>query len=273
MMKKVVVINVLLCCFSPVFAQQGKTALELITGKIGADIARQTQAAISQATRAADNAARASYLAAQQASVVSEIQYTKIINIPDQPSVKLSGKFDNSLDVLSVQLLSGSDSWNIIRPADATGKYMREVFLPQNISENEPSFYRGMSLVRFADLKNLLINGLEIRKSNYEGKIFVSRTPVTSLWYATMGNDPQFPVLIKIPSTPTLRLYAPEVYPPHTLQTAEETVFRRDVPPRLISDVWVFLAVDGKPDWYKVVLEKDELVFIPAKGEMKKLAD
>ena len=50
-MKKLIAISILLFCLPPVFAQGEKTAAEIATGKVGAEITRQVQEATSQAAR------------------------------------------------------------------------------------------------------------------------------------------------------------------------------------------------------------------------------
>ena len=200
-------------------------------------------------------------------------QHIKITNLPGEPLVKLGGTVDDAPTVLSARMLAGADSWHFIRPTDAIGRYTEQTFLPKDILENKESFYRGMRLGKLDDIKNLLINGLEVNKSNYSGEIYASLQISIPLYYATMGSE-NLPVLIQIPATETLRSYAPEAFPTEdryaakAFQTGEVCIFRRDIPAHFISNVWVFLEVNGKPDWYKVTLENDELVFVPAWGEM-----
>ena len=50
-MKKIVTVILVCFCFFPVFAQGEKTAAEIATGKVGAEVTRATQEAMSQAAR------------------------------------------------------------------------------------------------------------------------------------------------------------------------------------------------------------------------------
>ncbi len=205
---------------------------------------------------------------------IPETRAVRITNMPGEPLVKLGGSGAETSAVLLGRMLPGGDSDYLIHPVNPNGSYTGNCFMPQDILENEKSFYRAMRLANIEDLRNLLINGLEANKTYYNGEIYASLKLSVILFYLTRGNQAQLPVLVKIPATETLRSYAPEAFPtqdryaPKAFQTGEQAVFRRDIPTRFISDVWIFLEVGGKPDWYKVILEKDELVFIPALGKM-----
>ncbi|MBR4356054.1 MAG: hypothetical protein IKP96_05785 [Elusimicrobiaceae bacterium] len=257
MIKKLLVLGLMISCFSPSFAQ-GKKIIE--AGRSGSSL---TEAVTRQTAQTL-----------KRTSHTPGVQFARIINLPDGPLVKLGGSVDNGPAVLAARMLRGADSYYILRPCTASGAYTGEVFLPQDILKNEKSFYRGMRLEKIDDLKNLLINGLEIDKTHYRGEIFTSLDASVPLWYATMGNEHRLIVLIKIPVTESLRSYAPEAWPiedryaPRRSQRGDEVFFRRDVPIRFISDVWIFWEVDGKPDWYKVTLENDELVFTRAPSRM-----
>ncbi len=149
--------------------------------------------------------------------------------------------------------------------------YPKKMFVPQGFLSKNKAFYRGMKLVSLEDLTNLFKNGLELGKSgNFPDKIYATSEASFAVAYAMPSTaynsfwevEANLPVLIKIPATEELRQYAPEVF------RYSET-FRQDVPARFISDIWAFLEVNGKPDWYKVVWQNGELVFIPAPGKMR----
>ena len=245
-MKKLVVILLFIGCISPAFAQGGAAAQALLTSTVERQIAK---------------------------TAVSGFQLARLTNLPGSPLVKLRGIVDSASAVVSARMLPGADSWHIIRLTDDTGAYTGQTFLPKDILENKESFYRGMRFGKLDDVKNLLINGLETHRTNYRGKIHASLKPSLALWYATMGSD-NLSILIQIPATETLRSYAPEAFPTDdryaakVFQTGEECIFRRDVPASFISNVWVFLEVNGKPDWHKVTLENGELIFTPASGRV-----
>ena len=242
-MKKLLIALLICCCVSPLYAQRG-LGRTVMFGKRPARthvLRNKIQHQIRQTVPVS-------------APPVSHIQIT---NLPDKPLVKLGGTTKNTPAVLSAQMLIGDDAWFFIRP-DAIGRYTNQIFLPKDILENKASFYRGMRLGELDEVKNLLVNGLEVDKTNYSGKIYASLQVSVSLWYATTIGKESLPVLIQIPATETLRSYAPEAF-----RTGDKCIFRRDIPARFISNIWVFLEVDGEPSWYKVTLEDGELVFIP----------
>ena len=258
MMKKLWMLSLLCFCVCPAFAQRNFWR-GLTHFKKPAALETNIKSAVSRTE------------AALKLPVTPHIQ---IANLPGEPLVKLGGTVDNAPAILSARMLVGADSWHFIRPTDAIGRYTEQTFLPKDILENKESFYRGMRLGKLDDIKNLLINGLEVNKSNYSGEIYASLQISIPLYYATMGSE-NLPVLIQIPATETLRSYAPEAFPTEdryaakAFQTGEVCIFRRDIPAHFISNVWVFLEVNGKPDWYRVTLEDDALVFTPC-GKMIK---
>ena len=238
-MKRIIFILLLFMSISPAFAQGSKVGKALLSATVERQVVKST---------------------------LPVFQLVKITNLPGEPMIKLGGAVDNAPAVLSARMLPGADSYYIIRPSTPNGMYTDQIFLPRNILENRESFYRGMRLGKIDDLKNLLINGLEISKSHYyPGKIYASPKPFIPLWHATMGMEPILLTLIQIPANPTLCIYEEN--------KIDEVFFRRDIPVEFISNVWVFLEVNKKPDWYKVVLENNELVFIHAPGEMRPWSD
>ena len=246
MMKKLLILSLLCLCVCPSYAQKDFWR-GLTHWKKPAAFETNIKSAVSRT---------------EAALKLPGSPHIRIANLPNAPLVKLGGTVDNAPAILSARMLPGADSWYIIRPTDNIGAYTGQTFLPKDILENKESFYRGMRLGKLDDVKNLLINGLEISKCHYGKKIYFSPNPATSLWYATMGMEPTFTVLVQVPVTPTVRSC--------TWETSEidEIVFRRDVPASFISNVWVFLEVNGKSDWYKVTLENGELVFTPTPGRV-----
>ena len=118
-----------------------------------------------------------------------------------------------------------------------------------------PSFYRGMVLPDLQSLKQVLTKGLEWKKTNYN-RIFASRYLAVALDHAYINPGP-LPVLIRIPETNRLRFN-------NIMDGDNWTVtFGRDIPADMLSDVMVFLKINGIPGWYKATLENEELVLTP----------
>jgi len=259
-MKKLFVLSLMLFCFSPVFAQGGKVVKSGVDAMRGASLLQKISA----------------QEVARQAAA-SAVRLVQITNMPGKPLVKLGTSLSvrdemgaRPSAVLPARMLPGPDSYYFLRPADPIGRYTGDYFVPQDILGNEVSFYRGMRLGKIDDVKNLLINGLERNKSHYDG-IYASFSFPIPVLYATIGAEPNLQVLIKIPATQPLRLYAPESFPDDryaakAFQMGEEVIFQHDIPARFISDVWVFLEVNGQPDWYKATLQDGEVVLTPVPG-------
>ena len=105
---------------------------------------------------------------------------------------------------------------------------------------------------------------MEVSKtSSYFGGIFAALDAKMALSYAMPWGAlyPSLPVVVRIPNTPELSAKNALEWRSHF-----DGVFRQNVTPRFISDVMVFLEVNGKPGWYKVILVDGELVFIPTFG-------
>lgn len=142
-------------------------------------------------------------------------------------------------------------------------------YVPSSFANAKKSLYRGMKISEISELKNILINGLEMNKSHYVGEIFTSPfIPVAlnyalpTLWDKWEGEiRVDLPVLVRIPLTDKVwKENAPD-------QFATQWIFRKDVPADMISDVMVFLEVDGKPAWHKAVLKDGEIALVAVPGE------
>lgn len=124
-----------------------------------------------------------------------------------------------------------------------------------------PAFYRGMVLPDLQSLKQVLIKGLEWKKTNYN-RIFASRYLSVALDHAYINPGP-LPVLIQIPETDRLQFN-------NVMGGDNWTVtFGRDIPADMLSDVMVFLKINGIPGWYDVKWQDDKLVFsrVPTEPE------
>lgn len=118
--------------------------------------------------------------------------------------------------------------------------------------ENGASLYRGMVLRDLYDLKNILINGLEVNKTRYD-RIFTTPYLSAALDYAA-NNYGYFPVIVQLPETNEL------LSRPHR-RTIDEIFLYGDIAPEHISHVMVFMKIGEKPGWYDVVWQEDKLVF------------
>lgn len=250
-MKKILVVLLLVSCATTGFAQKG-------TGK-----------ALRNLPNLEGKVAR---VAAQKyiPPAVSMLEPITISNLPGAQAVKFRLPFVAGAGKSTASLLPPNDVFPLVLPKSPRAMFPKRMFLPQDFLSKEQAFYRGMKLIKLEDLTNLLQNGLELGKSaDFPNKIYVTSEGSFAVAYAMPSTgynklfevEANLPVLIKIPGTEELRRYAPEVFEYH------ET-FRRNVPARFISDIWVFLKVNGTPGWYKAVLEDNELVLLPAPGKI-----
>lgn len=325
-MKKLIIsIFIIGNCF-PAFAQPEKTAVELATGKIGTEIARQTEQAALQSARAIENATRGienALYTVERVNTVQVLENTPVVpphiqqlaDLPGAPTVKLGGRVDNAPAVLSAPALSDAVQQTAQKSLSQTDERMAQIAnlpgkptiwvrlphvedtdvpilsariikpseLHENISLVESlqlympdafyvpgdAAYRGMRLDDMDDLKNLLANGLETSHTAYDEGIYAANSPAVALSYAIpsydsciyesfLGGEFPIPVITKIPLTKELlQTNAPG-------HSKGWLVFGKDLPKEMISDVIVFLEIDGKPDWYRVTLEQEKIFFTPA---------
>ena len=136
---------------------------------------------------------------------------------------------------------------------------------PEHFQENKRALYRGMVFNQLDDLKNLLQNGLEVKRSHYPGEIWTTPDPGVALGYALPSSwdyapdkfPTGLPVVVRILHTPYLFAQnQPDIF-------WQNRVFFRDIPARYISEADVLLEVNNKLGWYKATLEKEELVLRP----------
>lgn len=249
-MKKLLVVLLLVCCVGAAFAQKG-------TGK-----------ALRNLPKVEEQIAR---VAAQKyvRPTIGVLESITIPNLPGSPMVKFHLPFVANAEKSTASLLPPNDVFPLIFSKSPRAMFPKRMFLPQDFLSQEQAFYRGMKLSKLEDLTNLLQNGLELGKSaDFPNKIYVTSEGSFAVAYAMPSAlynqmvevEANLPVVIKILGTEELRRYAPEVF------EYRET-FRRDVPARFISDIWVFLKVNDTPGWYKAVLEDNELILLPAPGK------
>ena len=105
-MKKIVTVILVCFCFSPAFAQGEKTAAEIATGKVGAEITRQMQAATSQAARVEQMVRSMDFGAAlhytDHAMQLSELEAARV---PEVADLSAASNVQNTLENASKESL------------------------------------------------------------------------------------------------------------------------------------------------------------------------
>lgn len=244
-MKKLLVLFLMVCCFSPIYAQKGKVIKGALSG--GSAL---TDAVTRQV--------------AKQTVTVPQVRLAQITNMPGQPTVKLGGAVDNGAATLPARWLSPAQSQRMLFHPREEGLLL---YVPTALNTTEAAVYRGLSLQNLDELDNLLQNGLELNKiqGRTEYAIFASNQLRVAMEYAlsSSGGEMAVPVLVKIPVTKQCK---PLGYNGHY-------VFINDVPAQYLSDIMVFLEVKGTPGWYKVVRENNEMLFKPVPSKLISEAD
>ncbi len=248
-MKKLVVLSLLCLCVCPSYAQKGKAVKAGVDAACGKGL---TQTVTRQIAR--------------QTVSMPEVRLAKITNLPGQPTVnvRLPQVLSSETQFLSAKILKPSQLHKNISLVESLQLYM-----PDEFYGKEEAAYRGMRLENVDELKNLLANGLEIRHTAYDEGIYAAKSPAVALSYAVpplevsiyesfMDGEFPIPVMTKIPLTKgLLQTNAPGC-------SKGWLVFGKDLPKEMISDVMIFLEINGKPDWYKVTLEQGNITFTPA---------
>ncbi len=248
-MKKLLVLSLFCLCVSPVFAQKN----------FWRGVTHWKKPA------AFETNIKAAVLRTEAALKLPGSPHIRITNLPGEPTVKLGGAVDNAPAVLSARLLDGEALYAGIFPQT------RQMIVPSALTRREKAaVYRGMYMADLKNVGNLLINGLEINKSDaYPGEIYTTPFLRMALGYAVPkpGVKPKIPVLVRI------RLTTELLDKKASVSWGAERVFYKAIPASFLSDVMVFLEVNGKPDWYKVSLENDELIFTPAPSRVFKVTE
>ena len=225
----------------------------------GVKFATQSDVALKVAQKVGQQTARASCLPAQ---------YIKIANLPGKPLMPL---YLGEQTCLASALQSNVPLDAKLLDPRTIDKFFSSrnkgpVYVPAPwVNQQEPSWYRGIWLYDLTALKNVLVNGMEVSRSHYREIFVISRMDL-ALQYAlppTVWAGPILPVVVRIPMVPELLEQSKSDL---CFEKGLVDMFYRDIPASFIADVMVFLEVDGKPGWYKVILQKDELTFRPVVG-------
>lgn len=241
-MKKLVLLLVICISTVPAFAQwtAGRLARAAYNAEKGAVIS--TEGISQQVSRAV------------RLSRPLPTQYVRISNLPKSPILPLR-PLDEPVagqpTVLPARMLEPIELRRAIFPST-------NVYIPASFGRSDKMLYRGLILTNVRDLKRLLKKGMEMKKSHYRGEIFSTSLFTVALDYAMphMSWSPHaakgetvMPVVVKIPLTKQLILEnRPDVF-------GHQYIFSQDVLPTQISDVMLFLEVNGKASWYRVELE------------------
>ena len=251
-MKKLIIVFTFAVLSVGAFAQEGKII------KTGAEALRGGTA-----------------LAEQVGRQVAKAQVTLPLSLPLQ-FINLPSATDISLPLPS-QLLIRTEEAQKLNIAPQLQTVQAEFFPHRQLSRHMKEFddvelyaavgselvlYRGMVLQNLQDLKDVLINGLVLDKTRHE-LIHVSSYLSVALDHAYV-NYGHLPAVVQISSSERLLSTCVK-------KDMMEMAFRRDIPPDMISNVMVFLKINGQPGWYNVKWKGDKIVFSPTLASQKEL--
>lgn len=198
--------------------------------------------------------------------VPSVLTLAQIINFSGKPLIQIQLPKDQISPVDHLQKVRILDWQTTTKYLLPEGREGHVAYIPGSWKEDPKAsaWYRGMTFMNLRDLENLLHKGMELSKVSprYPG-VFATYYPDLALKYAVPCGSlaPVMPVMVKVPAVFEL---SKEKDPDGRIDFMR--IFHRDIAPSFIADVMVFLEVNGKPDWYKVILVNNRMVFIPAFG-------
>ncbi len=179
-------------------------------------------------------------------------------SLPDRPLVTvkmvavpgLANMKPKALDLPSYLSVSFPNGQEVTRKVFSD--HWTRLQTPVSFNVDEDVLYRGMRLNTLDELKHILTEGLEVKKTRYPG-IFFTSVLADAVGYSCALHG-KMSVVVRVPvssdMTGTFKRY-----------WANEFLFPQDVSADKISDVVVFMETEGIYNWYKVTLEHGELVF------------
>lgn len=139
--------------------------------------------------------------------------------------------------------------------------YLENFLLHQEVTQQRAFLYRGIHISGLQAIGNMLHHGLEVKKSHY-GVICMGDL-LTARMFAIDNGKVRIPVIVGVPGElliPYLKFNRDTAIYPRV-----EATFPFDIPPTMFSQLLVFLEIDGKAEWYKVMPDNERMVFIPVK--------
>ena len=280
-MKKLLIGIIVSGCSVLAFAQEEKLLQLSVHG--GGEIINKAQSATEQGIRAADDVARSlenALNAAHASGPIMEVlslpaDHTLAPQTPSVPwqletSPQQVAQLANP--VVSQARLPGLNQLHekIFPAAD-------QIYVPVSFAQDETSFvYRGLKLARPEDIKNILLNGMEVGKSSFLGQVFATPSLRLALNYALQSKhdilaaqrgERQIPVIVRIRLTQELADKVPAGV------AGFKHVFYQTVPAKDLTDVMVFLEMNGKQTWHKASLHNGEMVLRPVPSQNVKVGD
>ena len=248
-MKKLLVLSLLCCCFSPVYAQRSNVWPNLT------ELASQVRLRVER-------------LAIQRQLRQSSGPYLQIMNAPSrQPSVKLGTTmlpFNTHVspnDIVPAKILKEREIAQSIFPGETL---LSAMYIPEALNTEEDVMFRGLRLYTLTSVQNILQNGIQYKKVSpeFERKIYFTGWVFRALNFAYSApvDTEILPTIVKFRVPKDDR----NIYARNHIFSVDYYYWAEDVRAEDIQDVMVFLEVDRKLGWYKATLENGQLVLTPA---------
>lgn len=236
-MKKLIALIVLVMLVSPAFTQKGKAGKGIVDAAHGARALKET-AELGQAVK--------------KLIQVPGTQMAAFINIPGKPRVLIEmpeAEPPKQPKLLSAQVLNGDEFRQGVFPQN------RFRHLPTSLNSGMPALYRGMGL-RLKEVENILRNGVQKEKSSFDRLYF--STDIDIAVSCADEENLSLPVIVKVGVTPEL-----EKQHPFSHDADNNYTFLRDIPAEFVTNVFTYIKVNGKRDWYEMVLKDGQLTLKP----------
>ena len=205
--------------------------------------------------------------------------HIQITNLPGEPLVKLgtplpviNGVPGNPFPVLQARIMHGEENDKHLFRRNGNG-FFPSVYVPEALNTQEKAGFRGLKLYNLRDVQHILEHGLEYNKvaEKMGCKIYFADGVYHAAGHMTDGSR-----YLEIPTLVRFQLLPNEINIHASISLFGDLNYYywwRNIPPRYIQDVMVFLEVGGVPGWYKATLEKGELVLTPAPGRVFKSSE
>ena len=236
-MKKAVIIFTFMILFLPAPAQEGKPIKAVFKARSSAAL---TEVLGKQVARQAVSMPK-----------IPVEKWVRIGNLPGSPTVRVRLLLTRNLltvpDVLSARVPEGNDMARQVFSENWT-----KLSVPLSLNGPEPALYRGMRLRNLEELTHILTHGLEINKTRFPA-LFFSSLVADAVGYSAGYRESNISVVVKVPVQPDM-LGAFKRY------WVNEYVFPYNMPADKLSEVMVFMEVEGKGNWYKACVDKQGLL-------------
>lgn len=247
-MKRIIFCLLLLMSLSPAFAQGSKV------GQTGIKLATQSDIALKVGQQFGKR------VLARATDVPTVTALARISNLPGSPLVQIqlpqTAQSAIGEKILSVHTLEGQQLPDLVSKQDS----QVYVHIPTRFNSGERALYRGLHLRNLDELKNILVNGLECNKTLCSQIFFTNRL------YGSLGYASGLPYTDKERYLPRLVvLIQIFVNRPLVLSKFRRALYdeyvSKNLPADKLTDIMVFLEVNGQWNWYKVILQDGEIVF------------